>query len=110
MTSIKAIFRHAVEKAGGRKATAELLGVGTPELSLWGNDDHERFIPINHLMDLDAATGDIFLRDWARKRGYDLTALEVSEPKDNIYKIIGELSKAGGNLDCAALEAWSDNI
>lgn len=109
MSSLKAILRRAVEIVGGQIPAAKLLGVSNNDVSLWCNDNHERFIPIDHLMDLDAATGDIFLKDWARKRGYDLAPLGVSELQDNIFKIIGELSKASGNLDCTALEAAADH-
>jgi DNA-binding transcriptional regulator YdaS (Cro superfamily) len=106
---LKAILRHAIERVGGQIKAAQLLGVSTSEVSLWSNDNHSRFIPIDHLIDLDAAAGDVFLQDWARKRGYDLTPREPTSTKDNIFKIIGEFSKAGGNLDCTALEAAADN-
>lgn len=109
MSSLKAILRHAIERAGGQIKAAELLGVSTSEVSLWGNDNHNRYIPIDHLIDLDQQAGDIFLKHWARHRGYDLAPRDATPTKDNIFKIVGEFSKAGGNLDCTALEAAADN-
>jgi hypothetical protein len=74
--NIKAVTRHLVDRVGGLQAAADICGTSKSEVSYWGNDNHDRFIPADHLVDLDAAADDIFLKEWARTRGYDLLAIE----------------------------------
>jgi len=109
--NFKAAVRHAVKKAGGPIVAAEQTGVSENEISLWKNDHNLRFIPIDHAFDLDVAAGDdIILKTWARMRGYDLVSREAKlELADNVVKIVGRLAKAGGTLECSALDAVSDN-
>lgn len=70
--NIKALSRHMVMRAGGAKKAANICGVTEGELSIWCNDRHDRFIPADHLLDLDQHAGDLFLKEWARIRGYEL--------------------------------------
>jgi hypothetical protein len=109
--NFKAAVRHAVKKAGGPIVVAEQIGVSENEISLWRNDHNTRFVPIDHAFDLDVAAGDdIMLKTWARMRGYDLLSREAKiELADNVVKIVGRLAKAGGTLECAALNAFADN-
>lgn len=110
MCTLKELTAHAVERAGSRHDVAKMLGVSETELSYWCNQDNARYIPIDHLVDLDAHAGDLFLKDWAAKRGYDLTPRWSPEKsRTNIFRIIGQFSRAGGELDCTALEAAADN-
>ncbi len=109
--NLKAITRHMVSRVGGPKHAASICGVSEQELSLWCNDSHTRFIPVDHLVDLDAAAGDLFLKDLARQRGFEL--VESEDPKQetagNVFRAIGEFSKHGGELGFATLEAASDH-
>jgi len=108
--SLKAIVRHLVERVGGQITAGKLLGVSTTEISLWGNDNNTRFIPVDHLVDLDAAGGDLFLKHLARQRGYDLVKREEQPNKaDDVLRTIGQLARASGDLECTTLEAVSDH-
>ena len=110
MCTLKELTAHAVMRAGGPKKAAGLLGVSETEISYWCNQDHTRYIPIDHLVDFDAYVDDLFLKDWAAKRGFDLVARELAENATaNIFRVIGQFSKSGGELDCTALEAAADN-
>jgi hypothetical protein len=110
MSSLKEIVDHAIERAGGRIAVSKHLGVPASDLSLWCNKNHTRFIPIDHLMDLDAAAGDLFLKYWARQRGYDLVGRDTGrEAAANVFRVIGELSRASGACAGVALEALADH-
>jgi hypothetical protein len=110
MSSLKEIVGHAVERAGGQIPVAKRLGVSTSEISLWCNQNHNRFIPIDHLMDLDGAAGHIFLKYWARKCGFDLVGVDAArEAAANVFKTIGEFSKASGACAGVALEALADH-
>ena len=107
--SLKAIVRHLVARVGGQITAGKLLGVSTTEISLWGNDNTTRFIPVDHLVDLDAAGGDLFLKHLARQRGYDLVKRDEQPGKaENVFNTIGQFAKAGGDLECITLEAASD--
>ena len=68
--NLKSITRHLVNRVGGAKQAAHVCGVSETEISYWQNDHHDRFIPVDHLVDLDAAAGDLFLKELARMRGY----------------------------------------
>lgn len=103
---IKAITDQAIERVGKRKFVAKLLGVSPTELSWWANENHERFIPIDHLVTLDAAAGDMFLKEWANRRGYDLAARDAEPARTtNIVKIIAQMAKDAGTVESATLEA-----
>ncbi len=108
--NLKALTRHLVARVGGPKCAAQICGVSETEISYWGADHHNRFIPVDHLVDLDAAAGDLFLKDMARLRGFELVALESKQDAAaNVFKAIGEFSKHGGELGFATLEAASDH-
>ena len=109
MSTYKELTAHAVMRAGGNIAAAKLLGVSAQEISNWCNLNLDRFIPIDHLVDLDAHADDLFLKSWAAQRGYDLVAREPDEKSENnIFKIIGQFSKECGELDCTTLETAAD--
>lgn len=108
--SIKAITRHMVGIVGGPKIAAKICDVSEAEISYWCNDNHTRFIPIDHLMDLNAAAGDLFLKEWARQRNFDLVAREPIESQAaSVIKTIGHFSRATGELEFTTLEAAEDN-
>ncbi len=107
--NLKAITRHLVSRVGGSKCAAHICGVSETEIGYWKNDQHDRFIPIDHLVDLDKAASDLFLKEWARTRGFELVALDVQQNNaPSILNVIGRFSKNAGELDCVALEAASD--
>lgn len=108
--NIKALTRHMVMRAGGAKKSAHICGVTDGELSYWCNDRHDRFIPVDHLMDLDQQAGDLFLKAWARERGYELTPLDAkANNAASVIHTIAQLSRSSGELECTTLEAAEDN-
>ncbi len=109
--NLKAITRHLVSRVGAVKAAAKICGVSETEVSYWQNDHHNRFIPIDHLVDLDKAAGDLFLKEWARARGFELVAVDAPQNSaPSIVNIIGQFSKEVGELDCVALAAASHGV
>jgi hypothetical protein len=109
--NIKAITRHMVDRVGGYQATSDICGVAKSDISHWCNDHHARFIPIDHLIDLDAAAGDLFLKEWARTRGYEITPVEKQiEAKPCVTSALGLLSKEAGELSFTVLEAFADHL
>lgn len=108
--SIKAITRHLVQRVGGPKQAAEICGVSQALISNWKDDNHDRFIPIYRLVDLDAAAGDLFLSELARSRGYELTPIERRENNAavSLVKLMAEVSRANGEFEYTALEAVAD--
>lgn len=109
-TTIKEVTRHMVDRVGGYQAAATICGVTKGEVSYWCNDHHDRFIPADHLMQLDAAAGDLFLKHHARQRGYDLVNRDTGcEAAANVFRVIGEFSKASGACAGVALEALADH-
>jgi hypothetical protein len=107
--SLKATLRHMVARVGTSRRAAELAGVPCSDMSLWTSDASPRFIPVDHLMDLDAAAGDLFLKEWARIRGYELIPLaHWQSTAPTLIKTIGEFSKAAGELECTTLKAAED--
>lgn len=107
--SIKAMIRRMVQAVGGPKQSAFTCKVSETEISLWGSDNTTRYIPIDHLVDLDAEAGDMFLEYWAQSRGYGLVELK-SKPNQaaSVLKTIAQFSRHAGNLDCATVEAAED--
>lgn len=107
---LKAILRHMVVRAGGTNKAAALCGSPSSELSLWTNDESSRVIPVDHLLQLDAHVGDLFLREFALSRGYDLTPRDIKQNNaPTVIKTIAELSRAGGELEYTTLEAAEDS-
>lgn len=110
--SLKAITRRLVGRVGGVKNAARICGVTDSEVSFWQNDAHDRYIPIDHLVLLDTAAGDIFLNELAQSRGYNLIPFSAaSEPHCQLIpNIIGLLARESGELHYTALDAASDGI
>ena len=107
---LKAILRHMVARAGGTNKAADLCGSPSSELSLWTNDESNRFIPVDHLLQLDARVGDLFLKEFARLRGYELVAGAANAGEGaSIIRSIAELSRESGQLEFTTLEAIEDN-
>lgn len=109
--TIKAAIRRIVHHDGRTmQVTADFLEVAKSDVGYWCNDNHERFIPVDHLVDLDAVSGDAFLKEWAASRGYDLVKRDpVPDEAANILKIVGGFSKESGELVPLVLDAASDN-
>ncbi len=101
---IKAKTRNLVGIVGGPKVAAKICDVSETEISYWCNDNHNRFIPIDHLMDLDAAAGNVFVKEWA----HSVSPENKSEQAASLMKTLAQFSKAGGELEFEALEALDD--
>jgi hypothetical protein len=109
MSSLKAIVKHLVERVGGAKQAAKLLGVSETEISYWCNPNHPRFIPVDHLVDLDAAGGHLFLKYLARQCGFDLIGSNrQADIEANVLHTLGDLTRSAGTLTGVMLEALSD--
>ena len=102
--NIKALVRNMVGLVGGPKVAAHICGVSETEISYWGNDSHNRFIPIDHLMDLDAACGNFFLKEWSRSISPD----NKQDAEASVLKTLAHFSRATGELECTTLEAFED--
>lgn len=110
MSFLKEDIKHLIDLVGSRKYVAHLLDVSETELSYWCNPNHDRHIPIDHLVQLDALAGDRFLKTWARKRGYEIVKDDATiEAATNVFKTIGEFSKASGACAGVALVALADH-
>jgi hypothetical protein len=111
MCSLKELTGHAVMRAGGPIPASKLLGVSPQEISLWCIEGNNRFIPLDHWVDLDAASGNLFLKELAHKSGFDLTARKVKPAStESVFHVIGKFSKAAGVFACTVLEAAVDGI
>ncbi len=106
---LKGFVRHLIQKVGGPKSAAEIIKRGRSEISWWQNDNHPRFIPIDCLVELDAVAGDIFLKEWARLRGYELTSRDAqANIAPSVIKAVAELSRHSGELEFTTLDAVED--
>ena len=101
---IKAMTRNLVGLVGGPKVAASICDVSETEISYWCNDNHTRFIPIDHLMDLDSAAGNVFVREWARS----VSPENRTDAAASLLKTLGQFSRHTGELECTALEALED--
>ncbi len=109
--SIKSLTRHMVKRVGGLDKAAQICGVSEQLVSNWQSDNHATtFIPIYHARTLDEHTGDLYLQDWARGRGYELIPLDI-KPHDamSVIKVTAELLRANGALEYVTLAAAEDN-
>lgn len=107
---IKAIVRHIVDRVGGNLKAAELCGALKSDVSFWCNDHHDRHAPVDHLMILDEAADDLFLKEWALTRGYDLKPRQAhADIPAHVTKIMGHFAKEAGELSATVLEAAEDN-
>ncbi len=100
--NIKALTRNMVGLVGGPKVAAEICGVSQTEISYWCNDDHTRFIPIDHLMDLDAAAGNVFVTEWSRS----ISPEGKADCAASLLKT--QFSKRTGELEYTTLDAAED--
>lgn len=108
--SIKAAIRRIVGHDGRTfQVTADFLGVAKSDVSYWCSDSHERHIPFDHLVDLDAVSNDSVLKEWAASRGYDLVKRKpIAEDDANILKVVGGFSRDSGKLGEVVLDAAAD--
>jgi hypothetical protein len=105
----KRLVRLAIHKAGGNRAAAEWTGFQGSELSLFANDDANKHISLWRAMTLDEAAGDVMLKAWARRRGFEVITHEQHlELAQSVSKIVGRLAHAGADLESAALDAVAD--
>jgi hypothetical protein len=108
---LKDVTRRTVSAVGARKNTANQLHVSQAEISYWCNDFMPRSIPAHHLVHLDEMAGDIFLREWAHRRGFDLVSRNPSQEASLcVIKSVGQLSKEAGELGFTVLDAVADNV
>jgi len=105
----KRLVRLAVHKLGGNHAAADWTGFDGSELSRFASDDVDRHISFWRAIQLDEGAGDVMLKSWARRRGYDLiTTEQKAELAQNVTKLVGKLAHAGADLESAALDAAAD--
>lgn len=102
--SIKAMTRNLVGLVGGPKVAAKICDVSETEISYWCNDNHTRFIPIDHLMDLDAAAGNLFVKEWARSVSPD----NKTDAAESLMRTLAQFSKHTGELEYTTLDALED--
>jgi DNA-binding transcriptional regulator YdaS (Cro superfamily) len=111
MSDLKELTAHAIERTGSRHDVSKMLGVSETELSYWCNPDNTRYIPIDHWVDLDRASGNFFLKELARESGFDLIARKVNPaPVASVFHIIAEFSRAAGHFAFTVLEAAMDGV
>ncbi|MCC8945971.1 hypothetical protein H8A97_12900 [Bradyrhizobium sp. Arg62] len=107
----KRLVRQAINALGGNRAAAEFTGIEGSELSRFASDDVDRHISLWRAMDLDAAAGDVMLKAWARRRGFEiLTADEKTELVEGVTKLVGKLAHATADLQSQVLEAATDGV
>lgn len=105
----KRLVRLAIHKAGGNLAAADFTGFESSELSRFASDDVDRHISLWRAMTLDEASGDVMLKAWARRRGFDLiTGEQRAELAQNVTKLVGKLAHASADLQSTALDAIAD--
>lgn len=109
--TLKELTERMVEAVGPRKDVAKHLGVSERDISLWCNPDHDRFIPLDHALDLDALAGDMLLQKLARDRGFELVPLK-DRPVDTeaAMQAAADLSKDSGELVHDVYQASHDGI
>jgi hypothetical protein len=78
----KSLVRLAIHKTGSLRMASEWTGIQESELSRYGSDDVDRHIPFYRAIELDEAAGDVMLKAWARRRGFDLVSKEQREELD----------------------------
>ncbi|MCS3690918.1 helix-turn-helix domain-containing protein [Bradyrhizobium elkanii] len=110
--NLKAITRHMVALVGGPKMAAHICDVSEMQISYWCNDNHDRFIPLDHLMQLSNATGGEFLDLLARLSGHELIRKDVrtTVDKDHVLHFIGNFTRHVAAFSAEVIEAGSDGI
>lgn len=112
----KELTDRMIDAAGSRKEVAAVLGVHVNDLSNWCNPNHERVIPVDHMVDLDAladrADGVIkhrFLRELARTCGFELVAMEDDQPDTaQLLDAVAEVVKHSADLNHETIAALRD--
>ncbi len=105
----KELTERMVDAVGARKDVAKKLGVSDKEISLWCNPEHDRFIPLDHLADLDAMAGDIFLSELARRRGFELVPLKrLPADIEAAVEAAVDMAKDAGDLTHEVYDAQRD--
>ena len=102
--ALKAMTRNLVGLVGGQEVAAKICNATQAEISYWCNDGHDRFIPIDHLIDLDAAAGNFFVKEWARSVSPECKTNNAA----SLLKTLARFSKSTGELECTTLEAAED--
>ena len=102
--ALKAMTRNLVGLVGGQEVAAKICNATQAEISYWCNDGHDRFIPIDHLIDLDAAAGNFFVKEWARSVSPECKTNSAA----SLLKTLARFSKSTGELECTTLEAAED--
>ncbi len=97
---------HAIRRIGKRHEVALMMGTSETELSWWCNKDHPRFIPLDHLADLNRLSGGWLMKELAHEMAIDAAP---ARPQ-NIFQIIGNFSQACGHLAMVALRALADGV
>jgi hypothetical protein len=107
---LKSITRFLIGPVrGSRAVVAKLLGVSNPEVTYWCEDRYNRFIPIDHLYELDAQRGDLFLKAWAERRGYQLTQAERVAPEAaDMSSLAGDIAMLAGSTAHEIIERGKD--
>ncbi len=108
LPDIKSLTRNLVQIIGGPKEAAHVCDVSQAEISYWCNDAHDRVIPLDHFLQLDAVAGNRGLTELAYVRG--ITRPTDAKPNRtlSINKTIAELARAAGELEYTTLDAADD--
>jgi hypothetical protein len=114
--SLKELTDRMIRAVGDRKDVAKQLSIGgrrvsENDLSQWCNKDGPRFIPLDHLLDLDALAGDIFLKQIASLRGYELARADRAVASgETAVEAAADIAKESGALVHDVLAAAHDGI
>lgn len=105
----KRMVRLAIHKLGGNVAAADWTSFSGSELSQFASDDSNRQISLWRAMALDEGAGDVILKAWARRRGFELITREArKELAQNVTKLVGRLAHCNADLQSTALDAVAD--
>jgi len=100
-----------VAEAGERKDVAKALSTSATMLGRWIDPKHAHFIPMDDLVLLDEMAGDIFLRDLARMRGFELVPVDRKPiALESALAAAADISKESGELVHNVYEAAKDGI
>jgi hypothetical protein len=117
---IKSFTRNLVQIVGGPKEAVRICNqalekagadskVTLAEVSYWCNDAHDRFIPLDHFIDLDAAAGGRGLKELAQKAELEAARINAKPNRaQSILRTIAELSRRAGDLEYTTIDAAED--
>lgn len=95
--AIKAATRLLIRDAGGLELAAKVTRVERAELSRYENPAVERFLPVDVLLDLEAANGEPHVtRELARRLGHVLIELPRHEAGGKWGDHLGQIAKECG--------------